>query len=103
MYYIYMIRCNDNSVYTGITTNIDRRIKEHFSKDKKCAKYTYTHTVKKLECVWSATNRILASKLEYYIKRLSKFQKESLILNPDLLGELIEKIDSDEYIYIKIR
>lgn len=48
MYYIYMLRCEDNSIYTGITTDINRRMKEHFSKNKKCAKYTLKHTAKKL-------------------------------------------------------
>ena len=58
----------DNSIYTGITTDIERRMQEHFSKDKKCAKYTSRHTAKKLECVWRTENRVLASKLEYHIK-----------------------------------
>ena len=30
MYYIYMLRCKDDSIYTGITTDLDRRMKEHF-------------------------------------------------------------------------
>lgn len=32
MYYIYMLRCKDNSIYTGIITNIERRIRNHMSK-----------------------------------------------------------------------
>ncbi len=42
MYYTYMIRCKDNSIYTGITTN-RKRMQEHFTKDEKCAKYTKTY------------------------------------------------------------
>lgn len=34
MYYIYMLRCKDNSIYTGITTDIARRMKEHLTKRK---------------------------------------------------------------------
>ena len=79
MYYIYMLRCRDNSIYTGITTNIDRRMEEHFSKNEKCAKYTYTHSAKKLEAVWETKNKSLASKLEYHIKKLSKEKKELLM------------------------
>ena len=52
MYYIYMLRCKDNSIYTGITVDIDRRMKEHFERDKKCAKYTLRHQAQKLEAVW---------------------------------------------------
>lgn len=103
MYYIYMLRCEDNSIYTGITSDIDRRMEEHFSKDKKCAKYTATHNAKKLECLWETENRVLASKLEFHIKKgLNKSQKERLILNPELLGNLLgEKIESDKYKNIK--
>lgn len=98
MYYIYMLRCEDNSIYTGITIDIDRRMKEHFSKDKKCAKYTLRHNAKKLEKVWETENRVLASKLEYHIKKLSKLQKEELIKNSNLLQELLgEKIEVDKY------
>lgn len=96
MYYTYMLRCKDKSIYTGITTNIDRRMKEHFSKDEKCAKYTLTHTAEKLECAWQTETRALASKLEFYIKRLTKIKKEELILN-DNLQELIDKIDATKY------
>ena len=99
MYYIYMLRCKDNSIYTGITTDIDRRMEEHFSKNEKCAKYTYTHIAKKLEAVWKAENKSLASKLEYHIKKLSKEKKELLIESKDLSRVFFndEKIDVDNY------
>ena len=99
MYYIYMLRCRDNSIYTGITTNIDRRMEEHFSKNEKCAKYTYTHSAKKLEAVWKTKNKSLASKLEYHIKKLSKEKKELLIESKDLSRVFSnnEKIDIDDY------
>ena len=35
-----MLRCENNSIYTGITSDIKRRMEEHFSQNKKCAKYT---------------------------------------------------------------
>ena len=97
MYYTYMLRCKDNSIYTGITTDLDRRMKEHFSKDEKCAKYTLTHTAEKLECAWQTETRVLASRLEYHIKRLAKAQKEELILKNNLEELLLDKIDCDKY------
>ena len=99
MYYIYMLRCRDNSIYTGITTNIDRRMEEHFSKNEKCAKYTYTHIAKKLEAVWETKNKSLASKLEYHIKKLPKEKKELLIECKDLSRVFLnnEKIDIEDY------
>ena len=92
-----MLRCMDNSIYTGITTDIERRMTEHFSKDKRCAKYTEVHLPKKLECVWETETRALASKLEYHIKKLAKKQKETLLINHDLSEVLGEKIESYKY------
>ena len=99
MYYIYMLRCEDNSLYTGITTNIEHRMKEHFTKEN-CAKYTYTHTAKKLEAAWETENRILASKLEYHIKTLKKSQKEELIKKNNIKELLSDKIEADKYVKI---
>ena len=97
MYYTYMLRCEDNSIYTGITTDVKRRMEEHFSKDSKCAKYTKSHNPKKLECVWESENKVLASKLEYWIKRLNKVQKEDLIKSRCLDKYLSKKIESEKY------
>lgn len=101
MYYIYMLRCMDNSIYTGITTDLERRMEEHFGKDKKCAKYTESHTPKKLESVWETETRALASRLEYYIKTLTKEKKEKLIINHKLEEVLKDKIDEGKYKVIK--
>ncbi len=103
MYYTYMLRCEDNSIYTGITSDLERRMEEHFSRDKKCAKYTATHQAKKLEAVWESENRILASKLEYHIKKnLTKKEKEELIKNNDLLEKFLkERIEVEMYKSVK--
>ena len=99
-----MLRCKDNSIYTGITSDIKRRMEEHFSQNKKCAKYTLTHQAQKLECVWESENRILASKLEFHIKKsLTKREKEELIKDSNLLNKFLgNKIESINYkrIYI---
>ena len=102
MYYTYMLRCENNSIYTGITTNVERRMQEHFNKDKRGAKYTKSHNPKKLECVWESENKVLASKLEYRIKTLTKAQKEELIQNKDLERYLAEKIECEKYQFIQI-
>lgn len=101
MYYTYILRCEDNSLYTGMTTDVERRMEEHFSKNKKCAKYTLRHKAKKLEGVWESQTRKLASKLEYQIKTLSKSQKEELIKMNDLEKLLGEKIEVCQYQKIK--
>ena len=52
MYYTYMLRCSDNSIYTGMTNNLENRINEHLSKSKKGAKYTKSHNAIKLFDKW---------------------------------------------------
>lgn len=104
MYYVYMLRCTDNSIYTGITVDVNRRFEEHFQKGKTCAKYTFSHTAKKIEVVWETDNKSSASKLEYYIKKLTKEKKEKLILDKNLNNFLADKIDSSKYkIFSEIR
>ena len=103
MYYIYMLRCEDNSIYTGIAKDLEHRLNEHFTKDEKCAKYTKSHKAKKLEIALETKNKSLASKLEYAIKKLDKSKKEKLIKDPNLLGEFFkEKIHLNENLLYKI-
>ena len=103
MYYTYMIRCADNSIYTGITTDIERRSKEHIEQNGDGAKYTKSHKPIEVSAAWSSQNRSLASTLEYRIKRLSKVQKERLISEPCCLGEILkDKIEIREYSVISV-
>lgn len=95
MFYTYMIRCSDNSIYTGMTNNIGKRMLEHLS--SKGAKYTKSHKAEKIETVWRSKDKSLACKLEYQIKQLTKQQKESLIGGEKLSKYLKGKIDCRRY------
>lgn len=77
MWYVYIVKCNDNSLYTGITTDVDKRIKKHNS--GKGAKYTKTGLPVTLQVFFEATDRSEASKLEYKIKQLSRVEKLKII------------------------
>lgn len=77
-YFLYILRCSDNSLYTGITTDLDRRITEH-NWNEKWAKYTRTRRPVELIYSESFENRSEASKREYEIKKMKKIDKESLI------------------------
>lgn len=83
MYYVYILRCADNTLYTGIALDWKRRFEEHKSKGKKCAKYTRAHTAVSVEAVWQTESKSDALKLERYIKSLTKTEKENLILSPN--------------------
>ena len=95
MYFTYMIRCEDNSIYTGMTNNLEKRIAEHITKNG--AKYTKSHNAIKLEAAWESKDKSLACKLEYHIKTLSKHQKEKLIEGEKLVTYLKGKVDCRRY------
>lgn len=86
MYFVYIIRCSGGMLYTGITTDVERRFAEH-SGGARGAKFTHTHRPEAVEAVWSAPDRSLASKLEYGIKHLSRQQKLELIADNSRLAE----------------
>lgn len=92
-----MLRCEDGTIYTGITTDIKRRMNEHFSRGKKCAKYTFFHIPKQLEAAWETNNRVNASKLEFYIKKLRKNEKETLIKKAEYFEILFHEKLNKEY------
>lgn len=78
MYYLYILKCADKTLYTGITTDLNRRLMEH-NTSKKGAKYTYAR--RPVEIVYSKRfkNRSNASKEEARIKKLTKAEKLAMI------------------------
>lgn len=95
MYYTYIVRCEDNSLYTGMTNNLEKRIEDH--KNKNGAKYTKSHKATKLEVAWRSKDKSLACKLEYQIKHLTKKQKEKLIEGERLSAYLSRIVDCRRY------
>lgn len=74
---VYILICSDGTLYTGITTDMNRRLKEHNS--GKGGKYTSTRKPVKLGVVFDAKNRSQASKEEYRIKQLTRKEKLKLL------------------------
>ena len=83
-YYIYIVRCNDNSLYTGITTDLQRRLHEH-NETKKGAKYTRSRRPVSLSYSQLIGSRSEAQREEFRIKRLTKVKKENLINKTSLV------------------
>ena len=77
-YFVYILECNDGSLYTGITKDISKRLNEHNLSDKG-AKYTKVRRPVKLVYKESSENRSTASKREYAIKKLTRLKKLALI------------------------
>lgn len=78
MYYLYILKCADKTLYTGITTDLARRIAEH-NDTKLGAKYTFARRPVKLVYLKKFKNRSLASQEEARIKKLKKIEKLELI------------------------
>jgi len=79
MYYFYILRCSDNSLYCGQTNNLEKRIKDHNSSKYKSAKYTRIRRPVKLVYSEKFSTLHLAMKREWQIKKLPKAKKEALI------------------------
>ncbi len=76
-----MLQCADNTLYTGITTDVARRLEEHNSNNKKGAKYTRVRRPVTLVYQEQCENRAQASIREYQLKALSRADKLKLVLN----------------------
>lgn len=78
-YYVYILKCSDQTLYTGITTNPKRRVDEHNNSNKLGAKYTRTRRPVKIVYIKKYKTRSEAAKEEIQMKKLSRKQKELLI------------------------
>jgi putative endonuclease len=85
---VYILRCNDRSLYTGISIDVQRRVIEHTS-SKKGAKYLKGKAP--LGLVFSSVigDKSQALRIEHRIKKLTKENKEFLIQNPNYIKKLI--------------
>lgn len=77
MWYVYFLRCSDNSIYTGITTDLKQRVKRH-NEGKGC-KYTCYRRPVKLIYFEACIDRSSATKRESYLKGLNKAKKKAIV------------------------
>jgi putative endonuclease len=79
MYYFYILRCADSTLYCGQTNDLDRRLKEHNESKLKAAKYTKSRRPTVLVYSETYPTLQLAMKREYEVKHWAKKQKEVLV------------------------
>jgi putative endonuclease len=79
IWYVYIVECSDGTLYTGISNNIDKRIREHNSGIG--SRYTRGRRPVKLLARWDCADRSNASKMEYRIKGLTREDKLRSIIN----------------------
>ncbi len=86
-YIVYILRCRGNRLYTGITTDLERRVSEHEGITRG-AKFTRAFAPEGIAAAWEAGSRSQALKLEARIKKLCRREKDALIAKT-----LIEPVD----------
>lgn len=89
-------------MYTGITTDVSRRLREHLSGQMPGARYTRTHVPEELVALWRTEGRPAASRLEYRIKRLQAEQKWKLVEDPRLVTQIEGLTEADEYLAVML-
>jgi putative endonuclease len=77
VYFVYLLKCKDRSIYCGITTNIARRLEAH--KNGTGSKYARAKKAGQIVYVEKKRNRSSASKRELAIKRLNRREKLALV------------------------
>lgn len=77
-WYVYILECSDRSYYCGVTTDLERRLNEH---NNRASGARYTRARRPVELVYSEqmTSRSEACQREYFIKQLTRTQKQKLI------------------------
>jgi putative endonuclease len=94
-WYLYMVRCRDGSLYTGISTDVDRRFQQHLGKDAAGSKYLRGKGPLSLVFRKKVGSQSLASKVEAKVKTLSKAEKEKLTRFPEDIEDLIKRACSE--------
>jgi len=89
-WYVYLLECADKTYYTGITTDLKRRLHEHNNDDKKAAKYTRSRRPLNIVYFELCQSRSDASVREYEIRKLNRKKKKELATS--MLSQLPEFI-----------
>ena len=80
-WFLYLLRCADGSLYTGISLDPDRRCKEHNQQRSRASRYVWARRPAQLVWRKAVADHAQALKLEIRLKRLSKLKKEQLLLH----------------------
>ena len=79
-HFVYMVRCNDNSLYTGWTVDLEKRLRTHnFGEGPQAAKYTKAKRPVVLVYYEELSNKSEALKREAQIKKMTKLKKEQMV------------------------
>ena len=88
-WYVYILRCEPDTLYTGSTPDMERRLRQHLSQVSGGAKYTRSHPPRSLAALWEVPDAHAAHSLEWHIKRLKRPEKDALLQDPARAASLL--------------
>ncbi len=95
-WYLYLIRCRDGTLYTGISTDVDRRFAQHQGMGSVGSKYLKGRGPLSLVFQEKLGSRSLSLKVERRVKRMSKARKEKLIKVSGDADQIVSRADSKD-------
>ena len=95
VWHVYLIRAGDGSLYTGVTTDVRRRLAEHEAGGRESARYLRGRGPLKLAFRKRVGSRNLALRVERRVKALSREEKERLVRSKPTLERLLSQLDLD--------
>lgn len=98
IWYLYILRCEGHTLYTGITTDVKRRFGEHLAGEGKGAKYTQMAKPKELAYSLPIGSKDIAARMEHRIKQLSKEEKEAVVAARFDLVALLRYLKIEDWI-----
>ena len=87
---VYILRCSNDALYTGVTTDVDRRVTEHCQPRRTGARYTRAFVPVELAYHCRAGSKRLAYRSEYRIKKLPRTRKLEIVAQNFSLSQLLE-------------
>jgi len=90
-WYLYIVRCRDGTLYTGISTDVDRRLAEHLRGGDAGSKYLKGRAPLTLLFKKRLGSRSLALKVERRVKMLSREKKEQMIRDPGCIEGIVTR------------
>jgi putative endonuclease len=94
-WYLYLIRCRDGSIYTGISTDVKRRFVQHQKPGQGGSKYLKGRGPLVLVFQAKVGTYSLALKVERKVKKLPKVKKEKIFQKTHYLDEILQKLNSE--------
>lgn len=91
-WFVYMLRCDEKMLYSGVTTDVERRLREHQAGGAKAARYTRSRRKIELAYAVEAGDKSQALRIEAALKRLPPADKRAVVADQLSLADLLTRL-----------